>query len=315
MRILSMSGFVPEHICDTERFIYFSGNREISFYCGYASDYVSRVLSDDSIDGAVYPRSCDSTRVISGYIRKSKKFTYQINVPSYNVPGAVEYYATSIKKYKEAIEQYYGVNLDPVDERISLINERNAKIRKMYEILSDLSYSDYLSQIHGILKQPLKEQIWNDNLGGCSASGKRVYIVGSFLSNIRLVEKMEKLGMNIVGDSLPESGRLVSALPVNRSGDIYSDIAHSILSAKTSPTQNCFDHILKSDLEEIRRKDVKGVIFVLQNYCEPYEYLYGVYAKALDAMGIQVLKLSLDSTEDDKGCELMIEAFADTLKG
>ena len=41
MRILALSGFVPEHICDVVRFTGFDGEYNIAQYCGYAADYIS----------------------------------------------------------------------------------------------------------------------------------------------------------------------------------------------------------------------------------------------------------------------------------
>lgn len=111
MKILSMSGFVPEQVCDTIRFTQYAGDRNIAHYCGYVSDFVSKVLQDESIDGAVYPKSCDSTRIMASYLSDNGKFLHQIGVTSYNTVGAIEYFANEIKRYKEAVEAYYGITL------------------------------------------------------------------------------------------------------------------------------------------------------------------------------------------------------------
>ena len=87
MKILSLSGFVPEQICDTVRFTQYEGERTISHYCGYASDFISQVMNDASIDGAVFPKSCDSTRVISSYLAECGKFLYQFR---FDVAGIQE---------------------------------------------------------------------------------------------------------------------------------------------------------------------------------------------------------------------------------
>ena len=42
MRILALSGFVPEHICDIVRFTGFDGEYNIAQYCGYAADYMEQ---------------------------------------------------------------------------------------------------------------------------------------------------------------------------------------------------------------------------------------------------------------------------------
>lgn len=313
MKILSMSGFVPEHICDTVRFTRYTGDRGFSHYCGYASDFVSQVMQDDSIDGAVYPKSCDSTRIISSYLGEDGKFMYQINVPPFGVPGAEEFLAHSIRGYKEAVEHYYRFSIDDVERRAQSINARNAAIKESYEKIDGVSYSDYLKTIHEMMKLPLFEQRWDGAVHVKAPTEKKVFLVGSFLSNIRIPAAMEEAGLTIVGDTLPESGRLVSMEPVDFVGDIYKGIARSMLSARLSPTQNSFKDIVGVDIKEIVSKEVRGVIFVMQKYCEPYEYLFSVYKSELDSLGIPVLKLSLSGTEDDGKASLALEAFADTL--
>lgn len=313
MNILSMSGFVPEQICDTIRFSKYSGERNISHYCGYASDFISRVLQDDGIDGAVFPKSCDSTRIISGYLTGSNKFLFQISVPSYGAPGAEEYFAGSIKAYKEAVENYYGVRLDDVAERTEMVNLRNKIIAGMYENISEISFSDYLESIHKMLGLPLSMQQSVGHIKAHTPTNKRVFVVGSFLSNTEIAGMMEAAGLTVVGDTLTESGRLASAQSVKLSGDIYRNIADSILSQRLSPTQNYFHGILEKDIEEIKRKSVKGVVFITQKYCEAYDYLYSVYKSAVDALGIPVIQVAVNDTEDSRKAALVLEAFADTL--
>ena len=44
MKLLAISGFVPEQICDVVRFTQYGGERNIAHYCGYASDFVSQAV-------------------------------------------------------------------------------------------------------------------------------------------------------------------------------------------------------------------------------------------------------------------------------
>ena len=73
--------------------------------------------------------------------------------------------------------------------------------------------------------------------------------------------------------------------------------------------------ILARDLTEMEQKNVQGVVFVTQKYCEPYDYLYAVYKKELDLRGISSVKIALDHSEDPGKALLLLETFADTLKG
>lgn len=313
MRILALSGFVPEQICDTVRFTQYAGERNIAHYCGYASDFISQVLQDDSIDGAVYPKSCDSTRILTSYLEGSSKFLFQFGVPSHRSAGAAEYLASEILSYKEAAERHYGISIRDIEKRIALINTRNDALRHSYETLAVVSYTEYLRRIHEMLGQPLSEQDWSGELPSGKSTGKHVFLVGSFLSNLNIAKQIEDAGLTVVGDTLPESGRLVSAKRVVASGDCYLGIAESMLSARLSPTQNDFREILDKDFAEMKDKDVRGIIFVTQKYCEPYDYLFAAYKTRAAGMKLPMVQISVSGTEDGGKAALALEAFADML--
>lgn len=313
MRVLSMSGFVPEQICDTVRFTQFTGDRNISHYCGYASDFISQVLQDDSIDGAVFPKSCDSTRILSSYLSGCGKFLYQFNVPAFEAGGAEDYFADSVRRYKEALENYYGIEIKDIKERAEQINLRNQSILKLYDDIAGISFADYLSSIHQMLKKPLAAQEVPINFVSQMPTEKKVFVVGSFLSNTEIAKAIEAAGLTVAGDTLTESGRLASTPPVTFGGDIYREIASSILSQRLSPTQNHFQTILEKDINEMKLKSVKGVIFITQKYCEAYDYLYSVYRPAVEAIGISALQITVNDSEDNRKAALALEAFADTL--
>jgi benzoyl-CoA reductase/2-hydroxyglutaryl-CoA dehydratase subunit BcrC/BadD/HgdB len=97
------------------------------------------------------------------------------------------------------------------------------------------------------------------------------------------------------------------------SGDIYEKIAYSILYKRPSPTQDLFDETIKSDLSEIKEKGCKGVIFATQKYCEPYDYLYSVYKKALDEQGIPSIQIRMSDSTDGRAKESSLEAFRDII--
>ena len=312
MKILSLSGFIPEQICDTVRFTGYSGERSISHYCGYAADYISQVMGDDSIDGAVFPKSCDSARILKSYLGDTDKFVYQIPLPARRDESAIVYFAEEIKAYKEAVENYYGIEITDIKDRIEALNKRNLEIRKLYNRLEEISYSDFLRGIHKMLTRPLAEQSVPEP-GKTRPGGKRVYLIGSFLTSEEILATFEKSGLKVVGDNLPELGRLVSATPCDVKGDVYMNISKSILSARPSPTQNNFAAILENDMRVIKEKEINGVIFLTQKYCEPYDYLYSVYEKRLKNDGIHSLKISLSDSEDYRKSELAIEAFSDMI--
>lgn len=315
MHILSLSGFVPEQICDTIRFFGYEGRQRISHYCQYAADFSSRVMEDPGIDGAVFPRTCDSSRVLGNYIEgRGRKFLYQLPIPARKDRLAAACLTESIRQYKHAVEQYYGIRLSDILERAERINARNRELAGLYENLPAIQYGAYLDMLHGLLQKPLYDQQVPAELPACPCpDGPRVFIVGSTQTGSGVVRQAEAVGMNIVGDRLPESRRLFCAPPVSLTGDIFENIASSLLEGAPSPTQDGFARILCKDREEIMQKQVQGVIFVTQKYCEPYDYLFPAYQRMLEEAGVKVLRVTVTGCQDGKEAALSLETFADML--
>lgn len=313
MRLLSMSGFVPEQICDVVRFTGYRGEQTISHYCGYANDFISQVKNDVKIDGAVFPRSCDSSRIMKSYLENSGKFLYQIHVPARSDEMAVDFFARELGNYKQALETWFNTELSDLEQRIKQVNIRNARIAEAYRSLEELSYGDYLRDIHTCLQKPLEEQ--NINIRGEKRTGgrKRIYLAGSFLANEKIADVIEECGLKIVGDDLPESGRLQGNLVQSDTGDPVRAIAESILQQRKSPTQDEFFPIMEQDVKQIRDLHADGVVFVTQKYCEPYDYFYSVLKKRLDREGIPAVRIQISNSEDDRKVRLIVEAFADMI--
>lgn len=313
MKILSMSGFVPEQITDTVRFTGFDGSERLSHYCGYAADFISQVREDSTIDGAVFPKSCDSSRSIGSYIDDTGKFVYSMPVPAVRNAESVAYFADILKDYKTKIEQHYGVTIseDDIKARDAVIMARNEKIAAAYGRLKEFSYASYIREVHASLDAPYE---FDENRIDKGSDGKPVFLIGSFLAGVELADAFEKAGLKVVADNMPESGRLASRAGfVSSETDVYRKIALEILCTRPSPTQNLFDETIKSDIDEIREKGCRGVIFATQKYCEPYDYLFSVYKKALDEQGIPTLRVQMADSTDGSGKAAALEAFADII--
>lgn len=314
MKILSLSGLVPEQICDTVRFTGYKGDISVSHYCGYVSDFISQVLSDETVDGAVFPRSCDSCRVIKSYLEGCGKFIYQLHVPARHDSMAIDYFAACLRQYKRDVEREYGIDIRDIPERVMFVNQRNKEIAKVYERLLDLSYSAYLRMVHELLRKPLFEQKVAVELpAAADRNGPPVYLVGSMQTGEGLAEIVEAAGLNIAGDRLTESKRLFRG-EVSVRGDIFRNISEKVLCQRTSPTQNDFDNILNEDRRELSDKNIKGVIYITQKFCEPYDFLFPTYKHMLDELEIPVIRINTDDMTDNKKCKMMIETFAEMIR-
>lgn len=314
MKLLSLSGFIPECFCDIIRFTGYHGDRNLPHYCGYASDFISQVLSETDIDGAIFPKSCDSSRIMKSYLEPSGKFLYQFPVPARTDRIGEEYFISLLKDFEHALQHHFPEDSYSVRNRIELINQRNQSLQDLYLHLEDFSFYDFLCSVHSMLSKPLSEQTLSvEHLKTRTATRKRIYLIGSFLANEHIVNLMEDQGLTIVGDYLPESGRLAGSGSIMTEGDLYKNIADYMIRNKKSPTQNNFEQIGQDIRQEISERNAMGVIFVTQKYCEPYDYLYYDLKKQLDALNIPSIRISLSDSEDEGKAELSIEAFSDIL--
>ncbi len=313
MNILALSGFAPEAILDVVRFTHFNGERNIPHFCGYVSDFISQGLNDEKIDGLIFPRSCDSSRNIGSYLDEINKFVFQINVPQRFDEAGRAYYKEELKRFIAAVKEYYHkeVNLEDITERVKLINKRNAEIREVYEKLHKYRYSDYLKEIHNNLVKPLSKQHFNkENIKTFDTSDKKkVFLMGSFMSEPELAKLAEDAGLAVVADDLPESGRMVESKDIPIEGDILENIANYYVKALKSPSQNDFKSIVEYDFKKIRDKQALGIIMVVQKYCEPYEFLYSVFKKKSEEAGIPIIKINIADSKDINKAKLQLEAF------
>jgi hypothetical protein len=107
MKLLTFSNFVPEQLADTVRFIQYQGTFRQSHYCSYVQDFLSQAMEDTSIDGAVFPNSCDSARIAIDYLDANKKYCYQLKHPIQRDADGIRYFAQVIKEYQESLEVFF----------------------------------------------------------------------------------------------------------------------------------------------------------------------------------------------------------------
>jgi len=301
--IITLSNYVPEDITDISRFNEYKPILEVPNYCTYAKNFTGRVIEDSEVDGAVIPNSCDSIRVSVDFISKSsKKFIHQLKHPLIISKDAVYQYANEILEYKKHFEYYFGTQIsnDTISSRSKTLEEKYLFIHKLYKNLDDISFYQYIKAINESLQAPLNKWKKIIDISYRRHKGKKVFLIGPYLSDLSVVKKIEDVGGNIVGDDLTNSKRYFSSRTgINVKGnDIFEEIAKRMLSRHPSPTMNNFKVVLEKDIEEIKRKEVDGVIFIYQKFCEPHDYIYPLFKDLLDNKGIPSLKIQLENKEN-----------------
>jgi benzoyl-CoA reductase/2-hydroxyglutaryl-CoA dehydratase subunit BcrC/BadD/HgdB len=301
-KILYISNYVPEEIVDLLRFEVFDPVLRIDHFCTYVLNFISRIIYDDSIDGGVFANSCDSIRTARELTaNRTDKFIHQIKHPFIFSEESLQFYASEIQLFKEHFESHFNtiITESEIEKRIQMLDERNCFIRKHYDELQLISYYNYLEALNNSLVSPLDE--WEEKLDICYPAcfgEKKVFLVGPYLCDLSIIQTIEENNGNIVGDDLTNSKRYFTSLqlPVDiKTKDVYEEVALRNLSRFPSPSMSQFHSIIEKNMEEIKRKEVRGVIFVYQKDCEPHEYIYPLFKKSLDEDNIPSLKIQIEN--------------------
>jgi benzoyl-CoA reductase/2-hydroxyglutaryl-CoA dehydratase subunit BcrC/BadD/HgdB len=263
-------------------------------------ELIAAALYDKDVDGIVLPNSCDCVRTSADYIKREGLYVYQLKHPLVQTEAAVRYFALVIERFKCSLEEYFHqtISFETIALRTELIHEKNLFLREIYENADSFIYSDYLEKINQMLSHPLSEwKLYTPASSSHTRIGKKIYIIGPFLTQTDIISQMEQCGLIIAGDNLTNSKRLITKSFSIREDTLYEDIARSILNECASPTISQFCTLYEKDYEEIVRKGIRGVVFLCTKFCESYDYLFAFYQKRLQDTGIPVIRVYTDNAE------------------
>jgi hypothetical protein len=235
---------------------------------------------------------------MDAYLMDSGKFVHKLDVPAIGGELGVQRFAQSIQEFRLKLEGHFAVAISEhgISERSAMLRERGKHLAKLYDSLQYIRYSDYIAQINDMLKHPLdKWQTFAPDGHSGSGHGKPIYLVGSFIQDPTLLSELEDSGLRVAGDNATNSKRLFAngayAGAVSRGDTPISAAAREILEQRRSPVLDTFACVWERDWAEITRKGIRAVIFLTQQYCEPYDYLYALYQEKLSAAGVPLFRV------------------------
>jgi benzoyl-CoA reductase/2-hydroxyglutaryl-CoA dehydratase subunit BcrC/BadD/HgdB len=156
-----------------------------------------------------------------------------------------------------------------------------------------------------------------EETGAPAENGKvRLVLTGSLCTTPDFTEMVEGLGALVADDDLccghryiegmtPEDADPLAALGRRLSGRV-------ICPAKHSPGWDRSEYLI----EKTRAVEAKGVIFFLQNFCDPHAFDYPWLKERLQAEGVSVLLLESQLQTPALGqIQTRVEAFLEILRG
>lgn len=304
--IIYAAGIIPVRIRGSSENIELADAHIPSFCCSFMRSALDQALKGryHYLDGVVFPKTCDMTRGMYSIWSRDIKLPYYYNLP---VPGkttnaAISFFAQELKLFKESLEKYTGheISDNSLTQAIRVYNENRRLLQEVYRLrlrdVPPLSGSQIFAIIMSGVIMP-KEQ-HNEMLGKLlkeipsskpTPDGRvRLMVVGNTFENIELLQAIEESGGDVVIDDIDIGTRYFWAT-VDLKNDPLRALSERYLGKTPCPCKHPAEPRLERILEMAKEYRVKGVIMIIQKFCDTHLYDRPWLESSLKEKGYPVL--------------------------
>jgi benzoyl-CoA reductase subunit C len=311
VEIIAAAGAMPMRVLSAPGAIQEAGTYVQHFFCHYMRSFLELGLQGvyDYVEGFVGTHTCDA--ILSGYEHWKRyvptAYTWFLQAPIVtDKPFALEFFVRELERFRDSLSEYTGNKITDKTLRscIDLYNTNRALLREVYALrkgsrplisgyelqqvmLAGLTMPvDAHNQLLRELLSELPERI-------DPPDGKfRLMLVGGPIdeSELLLLREIEHLGGIIVADDTCTGSQYLNEdiedteKPLAAVASRYLKKVSCPVKAPSGPR---FDHVLK--MADVY--DVQGVIFILEQYCDPQFFSYPDLRNTFQAAGIPCLML------------------------
>ncbi len=309
-----------------------------SYICHIPRSLVELGLRDklDSLDGVIFPSTCDVIRNLSGIWKLlfPDKVSIYLDVPQ-NLEADVggSFYRGVLRDLLERMERLTGreVSDDDLRRSVHAYNENRRFVTSLYDLRAAEPWRVPTSEAYLLLRAgmrlPVEEhtELLAAYLDAVRAEERdrrdnaRVVLVGSFCEQppLDLIRTLERAGCYVVDDDFLPVTRWYGA-EVVEDGDPLKAIADAWLcSEDESACRYVPDGVTKGDrlLGDVRRRGAEGVIFAAPSFCDPALLDRPMLQRALDGAGVAHTSFKYsENTGQMQPIREQAGTFADTIK-
>lgn len=286
----------------------------------------------DVLDGMIFPPTCDSAQFVASIwdTAFTDIYTDMVMFPSKMTNSSVSYITAELQDLAKRLEKRFQVTIteDKVTEAIDLYNEYRNLMKRFSELRTkegfDLTWVDYYSVIKaGTMTykkkfNPLLAELIAElekKVTDKPQDGIKIMVVGSScqIPHVNLLDKVERLGAKVVWDDLLHGLRGIEVKegdsPYERLAQAYVD--SEPMAYRHSPNKKRHEFLL----EEYKRVNTNGVVFIIPKFCEPELFDYAYLKKEFEKAGIRHLYTDFEEEATvAEGFETRLQAFVEMLE-
>ncbi|NMB35138.1 MAG: 2-hydroxyacyl-CoA dehydratase [Firmicutes bacterium] len=333
--LIHAAGFFPYGISGGRARMEFADAHLQSWTCSFVRSSLSLALEGklDFLDGLIIPQTCDTTRNVSGIWQHANPlpFLQEYRLPrQVDRPSARNYLIYELNRLKEELEKFSGrkITEEKIKESIALYNDNRNLLARLFVLHEQnpaaISNRELYTIIEAALLMPV--EILNKYLNGliealeneeaAPKSKIRLFISGTLLEPLEILDFIDENGGLVVGDDLKNGSRYIDA-QVQTNDDPLAALADRQLKripgAFYDPPHNPRRHFL---VKTARDKKVQGVIFLHLRNCEPENYDFYDNMQALEESGIPAIRIETEFVTAPSGqIRTRVEAFLEMIGG
>ncbi|MGQ9693921.1 MAG: 2-hydroxyacyl-CoA dehydratase subunit D [Thermodesulfobacteriota bacterium] len=332
--LIHAAGFLPVRITGSEENISLASRHLPSYSCSLAQSTLEAALRGklSFLAGTVFPHTCDSIQRLSDIwaINLSFPFHWDLILPvKLHTLSARTYLLQELQRFKKGLEEFSGRFIKDEDLKNSflLFNRIRSLLRKLAIPQMAAGFSLSAKDLYAFLKAStiMNREEFLTLLKKFIASKEQekydkqaatpLFVLGGICDHFALFDLFNKCGAQIVGDDLCSGWRHIS-VDVSLRGHPLEALAEQLRQRPLCPCKYnpLFDRTAEL-LARIKTSSAKGVVFLLQKYCDPHAFEYPYLKDKLALENIPHLLLEIEPGAFSwAGLETRLQAFVEALE-
>jgi|GEM_PF-1545965 len=291
----------------------------------------------DFLSACVFARTCDTLQAVFRNLSATDLATFYINIPPSHAAGpqrlreaSLDLLDSELQRFKSFIEQQFHTTLTESALRKSIqVYALNAKLMEelsVFRTQGSLSSMDYFTlaktgyflrkeEHNTLLQETLNTLTERDNQKvALKKKGTKILLSGFLNGNMRFLDFLGTLGLDIVADDLCEFSRYFTPSPSGGdSASALRSVGHRVMGKKCPLKVNSVNYFefLK---EKYEQSGAEGIIMMIYPFCDPQSLDLTWVRPKLKQEGIHslIIQPTLD-LDNPAQIETRVEAFIEMI--
>jgi benzoyl-CoA reductase subunit C len=298
-----------------------------SFSCALCRSTLDRTLDGELnfLAGTVFAHTCDTMQALADLWRMNSDAGYFVDTimqpANLGNQATFAYLVSELRRFWDHLAAFVGHPLSDSELHgsIALYNGTREMVQALHAFRDRLSAADFYAVLDAA--QAMPREVFNpllaellDMLDGLPphCEGPRLYLLGAVLDEPRLLDLIDSLGGQVVGDDLCSGSRhfldqVGRGDPIHALADYY--LGRRPCATKFHPLHDPGRYLL----DQLGQVDAQGIVFVLEKFCEPYAFDHALVLPQLNQVGVPYLLLEMEQTPSLEALRTRMQAFLETL--